>query len=65
MWFPSCGQNKTADSCRPELGVGAGRGRSEWAGEAKRVGRFALVCSRPETGRGKDSPPRRVQTSAI
>ena len=62
---PLLGQNKTADSCRPEPGVGAGRGRSEWAGEAKRVGKVALVCSRPEAGRGKDSPPRRLQTSAI
>ena len=51
--------------CRPEPGVGAGRGRSEWAGEAKRVGKVALVCSRPEAGRGKDSPPRRMQTSAM
>ena len=59
------GQSKTADSCRPEPGVGAGRGRSEWAGEAKRVGKGELVCSRPEAGRGKDSPPRRMQTSAI
>ena len=65
MWSPSWGQNKTADSCRPEPGVGAGRGRSEWAGEAKRVGKVALVCSRPEAGRGKDSPPRRLQTSAM
>jgi hypothetical protein len=34
-------------------------------GEAKRVGEFALICSRPEDERGKDSPPRRVQMSAI
>ena len=64
MWSP-WGQNKTADLCRPERGAGAGRGRNEWAGEAKRVGKVALVCSRPEAGRGKDSPPRRPQTSAI
>ena len=65
MWSPCWGQNKTADSCRPERGGGAGRGRKEWAGEAKRDGKGALVCSRPEAGCGKDSPPRRLQTSAI
>ena len=59
------GKIKPPIRCRPEPGVGAGRGRSEWAGEAKRVGKVALVCSRPEAGRGKDSPPRRLQTSAI
>jgi hypothetical protein len=50
---------------RPEPGVVAGRGRSEWAGEATLVGKVALVCSRPERGRGKDSPPRRLQRSAL
>src|SRR5262245_46610804 len=46
--------NKTADSFRPEMGTGAGRGRSEWAGEATLVGKVALVCICPEAGRGKE-----------
>ena len=44
---------------------GRGEDGANGAGEAKRVGKVALVCSRPEDGRGKDSPPQRVQTSAI
>ena len=34
-------------------------------GEAKRVGKGELVCVRPIAGRGKDSLPRRPQTSAF
>src|SRR4029077_794846 len=58
-------QSKTADSLRPEPGVGAGRGQSEWAGEAKRVEKVELVYSRPEAGQGNGSPPRGIQTRAI
>jgi hypothetical protein len=44
-------------------------GSLNWAAWARVVLKGALICSRPEGGRGKDSPPalpeRRVQMSAI
>jgi hypothetical protein len=44
-------------------------GSLNWAAWALVVLKGALICSRPEGGRGKDSPPalpeRRVQMSAI
>jgi hypothetical protein len=63
-WMAGGSGGPAADSFRPApRGGAAGRGRNEWAGEAKRVGNFALICSRPEDGRGKTL--RRVQMSAI
>ena len=49
--------------------MAAGRGRNEWAGEAKEVGKGALFCSLSKGGHGKDSPPAlpegRMQMGAI
>jgi hypothetical protein len=69
-WMAGGSGGAAADSFRPApRGGAAGRGRNEWAGEAKQVGRGALVCSLSEGGRGKDSPPalleRRIQMTAI
>ena len=48
----------SAESFRPEPGVGAeGRGRNDWAREAKRVGKVVLMSGLSEEGRGQRSKP--------
>ena len=50
----------TADSSRSEPDRRERRGRIEWAGTPKRVGRAALIWVVGEGERGKDSPPQRT-----